>query len=442
MKKHISHGIVFFLILFLSLSFQNQLFAQFIRIDTSFYSPSLKQLRNVTVFLPDDYYKDQDEHFSTIYYLHGWGGNHQSLNPAQVRLDQLLESGTIRPVIIICADHSSLPFGSGVYVNSPLTGNFEDFAAFDVVEWVESSFRAMPEKNARALFGQSLGAYGAFWLALQHNDRFRAISAHAGHINNDIWLPAARIMIILENGQPPYFYDFFGFNSDLPEIIPGFFTKSMFLAASGFSPNQNSTQTYINPRIVDYPFNEWGMMIDSVYNKWKTYDIGQRISELSPADSVSILLGCGTNDETLAYYPNLTIRDSLIHYNLSFEFLSHKGGHSMPDIFFDRSMIFLDSILMHPSFFTPVDAFSKIPELKAFPNPVKDMTSIKLIPGESDINISILDIDGSYLSPADYSEVINGQKLMLNFRGCKNGVYLIRFMSDKRSGHMKIVIAG
>jgi hypothetical protein len=153
-------------------------------------------------------------------------------------------------------------------------------------------------------------------------------------------------------------------------------------------------------------------------------------------------LGCGTNDETLAYYPNLTIRDSLIHYNLSFEFLSHKGGHSMPDIFFDRSMIFLDSILMHPSFFTPADAFSKIPELKAFPNPVKDMTSIKLLPGESDINISILDIDGSYLSPADYSEVINGQKLMLNFRGCKNGVYLIRFMSDKRSGHMKIVIAG
>lgn len=440
MKKHIFFGMVVFLITTLSLSVQNQLFAQFIKIDTSFYSPSLKQTRNVTVFLPDEYYKDQDEHFSTIYYLHGWGGNHQSLDPAQVRLDQLLESGAIRPVIIICADHSSLPFGSGVYVNSPLTGNFEDFAAFDIVEWVESSFRAMPEKNARALFGQSLGAYGAFWLAIQHKDRFRAISSHAGHINNEVWLPAARIMIILENGQPPYYYDFFGFSAELPEIIPGFFTMSMFLAASGFSPNQNSPQTYINPRIVDYPFNEWGLMIDSVYNKWKTFDIGHKINELNAADSVSILLGCGTNDETLAYYPNLTIRDSLIHYNLSFEFFSHKGGHSMPDVYFDRSMIFLDSLLMHPSIFTPAHNLSKHNELAAFPNPAKDMTSICLLPGESDIIVSISDIGGAYLPQANYSEIISDQKLTLKLKERKNGVYIIHFRSNKRTGNIKIII--
>ncbi|MBK6964044.1 MAG: hypothetical protein IPH20_08860 [Bacteroidales bacterium] len=153
MKKYPVYCIEIVMILTLSLTAQNRLFAQFIKVDTSFYSPSLKEVRNVTVFLPDDYYKESDQQYSTIYYLHGWGGNHESLNSSQVRLDQLLESGTIRPVIIVCADHSVLPFGCGVYVNSTLTGNFEDYAAFDVVDWIETSFRAIPEKNARALSG-------------------------------------------------------------------------------------------------------------------------------------------------------------------------------------------------------------------------------------------------------------------------------------------------
>lgn len=441
MKKVPVYCIEIVMILTLSLTAQNHLFAQFIKVDTSFYSSSLKEVRNVTVFLPNDYNKEQDQQYSTIYYLHGWGGNHETLNASQVRLDQLLETGTIRPVIIVCADHSVLPFGSGVYVNSTLTGNFEDYAAFDVVEWIESNFRAIPEKNARALFGQSLGAYGAFRIGIHHKDRFRVISAHAGQVNNDVWMPAVRMMIMLENGDPPYFYDFYGFNSEDPNIIPGFFTRSMFLAASGFSPDENSNQTYINPRIVEYPFDPWANMIDSVYNKWKSYDIAKEINELSPADSVSILYGCGTGDETMAYFPNLTLRDSLIEYDLSFEFMSHKAGHSMPDVYFDRSMIFLDSLLMHPSIFTTVGAFNINQAPEAFPNPVTDYTTIGLLPGESAVVISVMDMAGSILAPGEYSANTGDQKLTLNFSKCNPGVYLVSFRSDKRTGNIKIIVA-
>lgn len=442
MKKSTIYFIGIVIILTLSLLVQNQLFAQFTRIDTSFYSPSLKQTRNVTVFLPDDYNKEQDEQYSTIYYLHGWGGNHESLNESQVRLNQLLESGTIRPVIIVCADHSVLPFGCGVYVNSTLTGNFEDFAAFDVVNWIESTFRAIPEKNARALFGQSLGAYGAFRIGIHHKDRFRVLSAHAGQVNNDVWMPAVRLMLMIENGDPPYFYDFYGFNSEDPNIIPGFFTRSMFLAASGFSPDENSNQTYINPRIVEYPFDDWANIIDTVYNKWKTYDIAHSICELNPSDSVSILYGCGTGDETLAYFPNLTLRDSLINYELSFEFFSHKAGHSMPDIFFTRAMIFMDSLLMHPTIFTAVDSYSHFPEPVAFPNPVKDHTTITLLADESAIEVTVINTAGTEMPVSEYSTVIDDHRLTLDFSGCSPGVYLIRFRSDKRTGQIKIVVTG
>jgi S-formylglutathione hydrolase FrmB len=441
MKKYPVYSIGIVIILTISLSVPNLLFAQFTKIVTSFYSLSLKQTRNVTVFLPDEYYTDQDEQFSTIYYLHGWGGNHESLNSSQIRLNQLLETGIIRPVIIVCADHSALPFGCGVYVNSTLTGNFEDYAAFDVVHWVETNFRAIPEKNARALFGQSLGAYGAFRIGIDHKDRFRVLSAHAGQVNNDVWMPAVRLMIMFESGQqPPYFYDFFGFTSDEPTLIPGFFTRSMFLAASGFSPDENSNQNYINPRIVQYPFDEWGNLIDTVYNKWKPYDIANTICGLEPSDSVSILYGCGTGDETLAYFPNLTLRDSLMFYDLSFEFFSHKAGHTMPDVYFNRSMIFMDSLLMHPSIITDVRKYNHYPEPEACPNPVKDFTTITLLPDESVIAVSVINTAGAELSDTEYSTFMDDQKLTLNLSGFSKGVYLIRFRSDKRTGLIKIIV--
>ncbi|MBK6964043.1 MAG: T9SS type A sorting domain-containing protein [Bacteroidales bacterium] len=261
-------------------------------------------------------------------------------------------------------------------------------------------------------------------------------------MNNDVWMPAVRLMIMLENGEPPYFYDFYGFNSEDPNIIPGFFTRSMFLAASGFSPDENSNQTYINPRIVEYPFDPWANMIDSVYNKWKTYDIAKEINELSPSDSVSILFGCGTGDETMAYFPNLTLRDSLIEYELSFEFFSHKAGHSMPDVYFDRLMIFLDSLLLHPSIYTAVGAFNINQAPEAFPNPVKDITTISLLPGETNVSISVMDMAGSILPPGDYSAITGDQKLLLNFSKCSPGVYLVSFRSNLRRGHIKIVVSG
>lgn len=428
--------------LLMAVLFPAGLHAQFLTIDTTFYSPALKQDRNITVFLPDDYYKDQDRQYSTIYYLHGWGGDHTSLNAALYRLNLLLQSGEINPVILVCADHSALPFGSGVYVNSTLTGNFEDYAAYDVVDWVESSFRAIPEKNARALFGQSLGAYGAFWLSIQHKDRFRAISAHAGQVNNDFWLPAVRMMVIFENGAPPYYYDFYAYTADDPILIPGFFSRSMFLAASGFSPDENSQQTYINPRIVDYPFDEWGNLIDSVCNKWKNYDIAHKIQELMPADSVSILFGCGESDETLAYFPNLRLTDSLNQYNLSYEFYSHKGGHSMPDVYLVRSMLFFDSLLMHPG---TVTAMQRVrtdvgAEVKAFPNPLTGSTSIRLLPGEDAAVVELFAIDGSRVSTEAVIAEVDHQLLSIRFHPGLRGMYLLRFRSAQRTACVKLML--
>ena len=114
----------------------------------------------------------------------------------------------------------------------------------------------------------------------------------------------------------------------------------------------------------------------------------------------------------------------------------------MPDVYFDRSMIFLDSLLMHPSIFTTVGALNIKQAPEAFPNPVRDFTTIGLLPGESAVFVSVMDMAGSILAPGEYSAVTSDQNLTLNFSKCSPGVYLISFRSDKRSGHIKIVVSG
>nr|MDO8099763.1 hypothetical protein [Candidatus Njordarchaeota archaeon] len=43
------------------------------------------------------------------------------------------------------------------YINSPFTGNFEDFIAKDVLEYVDENYRTLADKEYRALMGDLWG---------------------------------------------------------------------------------------------------------------------------------------------------------------------------------------------------------------------------------------------------------------------------------------------
>ena len=46
-----------------------------IRIQASFYSDALDDVKNVDVYLPVDYYVNTEQDYACIYYLHGGGGD-------------------------------------------------------------------------------------------------------------------------------------------------------------------------------------------------------------------------------------------------------------------------------------------------------------------------------------------------------------------------------
>jgi S-formylglutathione hydrolase FrmB len=84
---------------------------------------------------------------------------------------------------MVAADNWVEPFEGSCYVNSILWGNYEDFNINDVINWVDATFRTIPERKGRAMIGQSMGGYGAFRYALKYKDKFCALAANGAALN-------------------------------------------------------------------------------------------------------------------------------------------------------------------------------------------------------------------------------------------------------------------
>jgi len=313
----------------------SNLFSQTI-IKTSFYSQALEENKNVNVFLPSCYNSDTSS-YPVIYYLHGWYGNENSAQLVMQLADTYINNGTIEPVIIVCANNLSQPFLGSFYKNSDLNGNYENYMTQDLIQWVESNYRVKSGKNNRSLMGQSMGGYGSFRLAVLHKNLYRGIAAHGSALNFDLVIDDIKQEIENENGPgPDYFYNF---------ATTGLFTKMIFAMSGAFSPNSETSQDYINPAIVEFPFDEKANVIDSVYQKFSSNDPVSFINTLLPSDSIAILFGAGRNDELHLFQSNYSFRDTLDYYGLDYEYVDHYGTHNMPTIFRQRGLIFLDSVM-------------------------------------------------------------------------------------------------
>ncbi len=127
--------------------------AQINKIDTFFYRQSLGKTMLVDVYFPPGYDDHPNWYYPGIYCLPAWTSNQNEM---------------------------------GIYYLSSLQNAINT----NLIEWVESSFRVIPERDARGLIGQSMGANGAFRYSILHKDKFRAMAGHAAIVTVDknLWL--------------------------------------------------------------------------------------------------------------------------------------------------------------------------------------------------------------------------------------------------------------
>jgi hypothetical protein len=84
--------------------------------------------RRVSVYLPDGH-KTSGRRFPVVYYLPAFFEDHTAPfanHGAQAVLDAAIRDRVIPPMILVSADYGT-PMGGSWFVNSPVTGHWEDF---------------------------------------------------------------------------------------------------------------------------------------------------------------------------------------------------------------------------------------------------------------------------------------------------------------------------
>ena len=131
------------LLLLLSTAF---LFTQGIVEYGSFYSESLDENRNYTIYLPEGYYESNEE-YPVVYFLHGFGGTNNSYNAFHSSLNSMMADNTIMDMIVVSADGSADLYSGSFYTNSVLNGDYGDYIAHDLVDYIDTSFRTLAMKE-------------------------------------------------------------------------------------------------------------------------------------------------------------------------------------------------------------------------------------------------------------------------------------------------------
>jgi len=132
--------------------------------------------RDVFVVLPPSYDQEPERRYPVIYALHGYSiGAEQWLK--EIHMPQTAEGafalGT--PEMILVFPSSKNEHNGSFYANSPTTGNFENFLADELIDYVDSHYRTLAEPESRGLVGHSMGGYGASRIGIKRAERYGAL---------------------------------------------------------------------------------------------------------------------------------------------------------------------------------------------------------------------------------------------------------------------------
>ena len=143
----------------------------------TFTSPSLGKDVAYVVDLPASY-ATGDKKYPVIYALHGLfeSSAFYERRGVAAAFAAARERGDLPDALVVTADGSN-----SFYVNGA-GGAFEDMIAKDLVDHVEKTYRTVSGREGRALFGVSMGGYGALRLGLNYPDRFLAVATHSAMV--------------------------------------------------------------------------------------------------------------------------------------------------------------------------------------------------------------------------------------------------------------------
>lgn len=153
------------------------------RVDFVWYdSRVLGTNRRMAVYTPYEYSRSSRQRYPVLYLLHGEGGNEESwLSAGRVAevMDNLIASGKARPMIVVMPNADPVQQAAGHIglseVHNSRTGSTMVFASSlvnEIIPFVESRYRAVPEKSSRAIGGVGEGGEMVLQTVVLYNGLF------------------------------------------------------------------------------------------------------------------------------------------------------------------------------------------------------------------------------------------------------------------------------
>ena len=156
--------------------------------------------RHALVYLPPGYDTQTTIRYPVLYLQHGGGEDETGWirqGKANFILDNLIASGTAKPMIIVMAhgyaaragytppDLTGKPFGSPemMKVMRERMGAFEDDMTQALIPFIDGTFRTIADRERRAMAGLSMGGMQTFQVTFNHLDLFSYIGGFSGAAN-------------------------------------------------------------------------------------------------------------------------------------------------------------------------------------------------------------------------------------------------------------------
>lgn len=199
--------------------------------------------RRFKVLLPPNYFYT-DKRYPVVYVL-PWGPGYagQGFDGFEVEINLFLKEQPDKEMIFVSPDASNA-LGASLFRSSATIGDYETYITHELVEYVDSHYRTLPNRENRGIGGCSNGGDGAMHLALKYPDIY-SVAAPAG--GTYIETPEQNSFLLKELGKIKTLPEAPAGVSRMNETFP--LTTWYIQLAAGVAPNPDNPPLYL-----DMPF--------------------------------------------------------------------------------------------------------------------------------------------------------------------------------------------
>ena len=266
----------------------------------------------VSVYLPPGYAEERRRRYPVVYVLHGYSGT--DLNwfgemptwDGRGAADRTMGAGTVEEMIVVMPNCMNA-YGGCMYANSAATGYWEDYVADDLVAFIDSHYRTIPDRGARGLAGHSMGGYGVWLIGMHRPDVFSVLYSLSACCLNE-YAP--------QGGERAATFEAITTEEGLD-----FGARRTFAVTSAWSPNPDKPPFYMDLPTVN------GEVVPEIAARFAVNSPQAMVPSFAGAlrKYTAIKLDVGEQDNLIG--SNRVLSEMLTQYGVEHEWETYEGDH-------------------------------------------------------------------------------------------------------------------